>query len=523
MRQLTSLDAQFLAMESARVSGHVSGLAIYDPSTAPGGAGAPRDICRLLSPPSTAPGGAVPQSDICRLVSERLHMLPPFRYRLVPVPLGLDHPYWIEDPDFDLDFHVRETAVAPPGDDRQLADLVARIVARPLDRSRPLWELYLIHGLPKGRIGVLTKIHHSVVDGVSGAEILTILLDVSPEGREVPPGRPPRAERVPSQLEMLGRGLSRLPAQPLRAAAAIPATIPNLGNIPGAELVPGLSTVDRQVRRVRRFFSGSRDRPILERSRLRVPRTRFNGPISAHRRFAFGSLPLDRVKAIKDELGITVNDAVVGLCATALRNWFAERGELPDEPLISMVPVSVRTREQMGTFGNRVSAMFVPIPTDVADTRERLMKAHETLRGAKDRHRAVPAELLQDVTQFIPPAVHARASRVTMQLGARFAPPINTVISNVPGPRSPLFIAGAKLEHQYPVSVITDGVGLNITCLSYLDHIDFGIVADHDQVDDAWPMMDAVEDALRELDRVVCGPRRPRKAAAPRKEPARSR
>jgi hypothetical protein len=164
--------------------------------------------------------------------------------------------------------------------------------------------------------------------------------------------------------------------------------------------------------------------------------------------------------------------------------------------------------------------MFVPIPTDVADTRERLMKAHETLAGAKDRHRAVPAELLQDVTQFIPPAVHARASRLTMQLGARFAPPINVVISNVPGPRMPLFIAGAKMERHYPVSVITDGVGLNITCLSYLDHIDFGIVADHDMVDDAWPLMEAVEDALRELDSIVCGKAPTKRAPSRQKEVA---
>ena len=495
MQQLTSLDAQFLAMESARVSGHVSGLAIYDPST--------------------APGGQVTQQDICRLVSERLHLLPPFRYRLVPVPFGLDHPYWIEDPDFDLDFHIRETAVAPPGDDRQLSELVSRIVARPLDRGRPLWELYLIHGLPKGRVGILTKIHHAAVDGVSGAEILSILLDVSPEGRDLEPGRPPRAERVPSQVEMLGRGLAGLPMQPVRAVRALPATIPNLGDIPGAELMPGVPTLDKQIKRVRRFFGGGRNSPVLERSRLKVPRTRFNGEVSAHRRFAFGSLPLERVKAIKDELGITVNDTVVGLCATALRNWFSERGELPDDPLIAMVPVSVRTREQMGTFGNRVSAMFVPIPTNVADTRERLMAAHEILLSAKERHRAVPAELLQDVTRFIPPAVHARASRLTMQLGARFAPPINVVISNVPGPRMPLFIAGAKMERHFPVSVITDGVGLNITCLSYLDHIDFGIVADHDMVDDAWPMMEAVEEALRELDEIVCG-RKPSKKAASR-------
>src|SRR5947209_9912904 len=220
MQQLTSLDAQFLAMESPRTTGHVSGLAIYDPST--------------------APGGTLEQADVCRLVTERLHLLPPFRWRLVSVPLGLDHPYWIEDPDFDLDFHIRETAVAPPGDDRQLAELVARIVARPLDRSRPLWELYLIHGLPEGRVGVLTKIHHSVVDGVSGAEILSILLDVSPEGRELEPARPPRPDRVPGQLEMLGRGIAGLPMQPIRALRAIPATVPNITEVPGAELIPGM-------------------------------------------------------------------------------------------------------------------------------------------------------------------------------------------------------------------------------------------------------------------------------------------
>src|ERR687894_1439165 len=197
MRQLTSLDAQFLAVESARTYGHVGGLAVYDPATAPGG--------ELTIP------------DICRLVGERIHLLPPFRWRLVGVPLGLDHPYWVEDPDFDLDFHVRESAVPPPGDDRQLAETVARIFSRPLDRTRPLWELYLIQGLEGGRVALLTKVHHSVVDGVSGSEILAVLLDPSPEGRDIP--RPERGagERVPSELEMLGRGLMGLRLQPLRA------------------------------------------------------------------------------------------------------------------------------------------------------------------------------------------------------------------------------------------------------------------------------------------------------------------
>src|SRR5919199_1408591 len=198
MRQLTSLDAQFLAMESPRTYGHVGGLAILDPST--------------------APGGQVTAQDLCRLVGERIHLMKPFRWRLVNVPLGLDHPYWVDDPDFDLDFHIRDTGAPPPGDERALAEQVARIFARPLDRTRPLWELYLIHGLEDGRVALLTKVHHSVVDGVSGAEILSVLLDPSPEGREIPsPEAPPKPEGKPSELSMLGRGLLGLPRQPLRA------------------------------------------------------------------------------------------------------------------------------------------------------------------------------------------------------------------------------------------------------------------------------------------------------------------
>src|ERR687884_230669 len=187
MRQLTSLDAQFLAMETPRTFGHVSGFAVHDPST--------------------APGGALTRDDICRMVGERLHLLPPFRWKLATVPLGLDLPYWIEDPDFDLDFHIRESAVPPPGDDHKLAETVARIFARPIDRAHPLWELYLIHGLQGGRVALLTKVHHAVADGISGNEILSVLLDDSPEGRDVPPADDDGAgERVPGELEMLVRG-----------------------------------------------------------------------------------------------------------------------------------------------------------------------------------------------------------------------------------------------------------------------------------------------------------------------------
>jgi WS/DGAT/MGAT family acyltransferase len=480
MRQLTTLDAQFLAVESARTYGHVGGLAVYDPAT--------------------APGGELTVKDLCRLVGERLHLLPPFRRRLVKVPFGIDLPYWIEDPDFDLDFHIRESAVPPPGDDRRFAETVSRIFARPLDRNRPLWEIYLIHGLPEGRVALLTKIHHSVVDGVSGNEILSVLLDPSPEGREITPPRGPlRGERLPGDLEMAGRGALGLLRQPLRALRAIPSTLPNVTELPGVTALPGAPALSRALGRVRSAVAGV-DPGVLEATTARAPSTPFNGPISPHRRFVFGQLPLGTVKALKKELGVTVNDVVVALCTGAVREWLLARDALPDEPLVAMVPVSVRSREQRGEFGNRIGMMIVPIPTDEPDPGRRLRRAHEALNSAKARHKALPADLLTDATAFIPPAVAALAARTTMDILGRTRPPLNLVISNVPGPRAPLYLAGAQLEAHYPVSVVVDGVGLNITVMSYLDHLDFGIVADREQVDDAWSLLDGLRDALDELE-----------------------
>jgi diacylglycerol O-acyltransferase / wax synthase len=482
MRQLTSLDAQFLAIENGRNLGHVSGLSIYDPST--------------------APDGVLTGERMCAVLAERLHLLQPFRWRLAEVPLGLDHPYWIEDPDFDIEYHVRELALPKPGDDRQLAEQVGRIHARALDRAHPLWELYVIQGLRKGRVGVFTKIHHSAIDGVSGAEILGVLLDPSPEGRALPPapdGRPP--DPAPGQLEMLQRGLLGLPRQQLRALSALPRTIAHLDAIPGVQDIPGAPTLARAARRIRRIGRPARDGGMLEAPRSKAPRTIFNGPVSSHRRVAFATLSLKTVKDIKNATGTTVNDVVVTVCAGALRSWLDERRELPDSPLVAMIPVSVRTEEERGTFGNRVSTMAVAIPTDVADPRARLDAAHEALRSAKERHRAVPASLLQDATKFIPAAIHARASRVTLRLSARNAmtPIFNVVISNVPGSPTPLYCAGAELLANYPVSAVTDGMGLNITVLSYRDRLDFAIVADREQVPDAWPLMDALSGALDDL------------------------
>ena len=244
--------------------------------------------------PSTAPGGALRIEDLCRLTADRLHLLPPFRWRLTQVPFGIDLPYWIDDPDFDLDFHIRESAVPPPGTDKQLAETVARLFARPLDRSRPLWELYLIHGLEGGRVALLTKVHHSVVDGVSGNEILSVLLDPSPEGREIePPPEDLPVDRAPGELEMLGRGLLGVPRQPLRALRSMPKAVPALTDLPGANAFPGVPTLARGMARVRQLAGAPGDEGVLEVASAVPPRTSFNGPISAHRRFAFGSVSLD--------------------------------------------------------------------------------------------------------------------------------------------------------------------------------------------------------------------------------------
>ena len=478
MRQLTGLDAQFLALETPRQSGHVGALAVLDPST--------------------RPNGRLELADVHNMLAERLPLLPPFRWRLKPVPLGLDYPYWIDDPDFDLEYHVREIGLAPPPTDAKLAEQVARIFARPLDRARPLWELYLIHGLQDGNVGLLTKIHHAAVDGLSGAEILTVMLDLSPEGREPPPPDDPRPDREPSDLQMLGRGLLGTPRYLGRVVQGLPSTLPNLEETPIISDVPGAKLVGRATSRLVRTLR-RRESRVLERTSVSRPRTSFNGHVSPHRRFAFGQLSLDEVKAVKNAHGYTVNDVVVAISAGAVRRWLVEHHELPEGPLVAQVPVSVRTTEQRGTFGNRVGMMSVPLCTNQADPVERLRLTHEALRAAKERHRALPAQLLQDATQFIPPAVFARASRVTFSLAATRRPVWNLVISNVPGPQFPLYCVGARMLAHYPVSVITDGMGLNITVMSYCGHLDFGIVADREQMRDVWKLIGWLQESLEEL------------------------
>ena len=478
MRQLTALDQQFLALEDSRNHGHVGALSTFDPST--------------------APGGEVTLPKLQSLIAERLPLVPPYRWRLVDVPLNLDYGYWIDDPDFDLEFHVRELALSPPGTDAQLAEQVARIHARPLDRSRPLWELYLIHGLPNHRIGVLSKIHHALIDGISGAEIMGALFDLTPEGREAPPPLPDSGDRRPGELEMLARGALGVPRYPLRLLRSVPRALPNIDEVPQLAAIPGLTAAGRVAATARRALGRGR---VVGHVHLTPPRTPFNGRISPHRRYAFGQLSLAEVKALKNEYGCTVNDVVVAISAGAVRSWLIEHDELPAEPLVAQIPVSVRRTEELGTYGNRILLMTAPLYTEIHDPVERLHKTHEALAEMKERYRALPADLLQDANQFVPPALFSRAASLTFSLSASRAgrPAWNLVVSNVPGPQIPLYMAGARMESHYPISVITDAMGLNITVMSYCGHLDFGIVADREQMPDVWSLIGWLGEALEEL------------------------
>ncbi len=481
MRQLTSLDAQFLALEDGRTHGHVSVLSIYDARTVTG-----RRLDAEL---------------IRELITRRLPLLPPFRWRLAPVPFDLDYPYWVDDSDFDVEYHVREMALPEPGDQHQLADQISRIIARPLDRARPLWEVYVIHGLGDGGVAILTKMHHAAVDGVSGAEVMSVLLDGTAQPREVPPMAPAAAEKYPTQWEMLGRGLLGMWRQPVRAVRVSARTLPHLDEVPTLRALPGIKAIARHGRRVKRVINVRSDGGVLEGSDLVAPRTRFQGRVSSHRRVAFGSLSLDEVKAIKTEFGCTVNDVVVTLCASALRSWLISQDELPAEPLVAFVPVSVRTPEQVGTYGNRVSVMIAELPTDEPDPLERLRRVSATMSAAKERHRALPASLLQDANHFVPPAMFARAARVTSRVATLPAvqSAVNVAISNVPGSPTTVYCGGAEQRETYPISGVLDGIGLNITVFSYRDALGFGIVADREQLEDPWPLLDAMRDALDEL------------------------
>lgn len=482
MRQLSPLDAQFLMIESPTTVGHVGSLIVLDPSTSPG------DAWEL--------------DTVRQVIEARLHLSPIFRQRLVEVPLGLTRPYWVDDPHFDIEFHIRELAIPSPGSDQQLGEQVARIHARALDRRRPLWEVYVISGLADGRAAVYSKVHHAAIDGVSGAEILASVLDIRPEPRQVEPEAQPFVPRqLPSRVNLVGRGLTAMAANPVEVARTVPPALRYLDQLPGAGslgLARGVSDVASAVGRL--VGAGRRPEASATARKLKAPRTQLNGAITAHRRFSFGSVQLADIKTVRMRFGGTVNDIVMVLCTSALRRWLLDHDSLPDGPLIAAVPVSVRRRDQKGVGGNQISVMLAELPTHLPDPEDRLVAMRAAMDEAKARFDAVPATLLRDLSVLVPTAGSGLAARSLFNLATVPGPPFNLFVSNVPGPQVPLYLAGAKVEGVYPVSAVTSVTGaLNITLFSYNGSLDFGLIACRELVPDLWNLIAYLQDALTEL------------------------
>jgi WS/DGAT/MGAT family acyltransferase len=431
------------------------------------------------------------------VLEARLHLAPVLRQRLVEVPFALGRPYWVDDHEFDLEFHLRDVALPGEGTEQQLGEQISRIHARPLDRTRPLWEMYLVHNVAGGRSALYTKMHHAAIDGISGVEILATIMDFTDEPREVEPPDEPWTPTAPSLVELATRGVVGAVRHPLTLLRTVPRSLPHLLDLPGAANVPGVRAVNDLAGLAGRLV-GASDGGAGRRD-LRTPRTPLNTTITAHRRFSFGSLPLDEVKAVKNAFGLTLNDVVMTLTTTALRRWLLDHDGLPSKPIVVAVPVSIRGDEADGQ-GNQVSVMLAEMPTHLADPRARLEFVRESMSDAKRQFQAVPATILQDLSAVLPTALSGLASRALFRLVTVPGLPFNLFVSNVPGPQMPLYVCGARVRGIYPVSAVTDLTGaLNITLFSYDGALDFGLIAAREVVPDVWNLIGYLREALDEL------------------------
>ena len=460
MEQLTGLDASFLYMETPSLHMHVSMVAVLDPTTVPGG---------------------YSYQKVRDLIGTRLAQVPVFRRRLVEVPFRLGHPYWVDDESFDLDNHLHRADLPPPGEATQLADLVGAICSRQLDRSKPLWEMHIVEGLAHDRIAVVSKIHHSAVDGVTGAELLAQLFDLEPD----PPLREPAApytehDQVPSELRLVLRALTGHITAPVDVSRLVWRT--------------GRSML--KVRQVRR--SEGQNKGALP---LTTPRTSLNAAITPHRRVAFSAIPLASVKEVKNALDVTVNDVILTLCTGVLRRYLTDRGELPSEPLVATVPVSVHpsTQDRRGT--NKISAMFVGLPCAVSDPVKRLEIIRSVTKGAKSEQNALGADVLLNWAEHAAPNVFSIAARTytRLRLADRHRPIHSLIISNVPGPDFPLYLAGSEIQATFPLGPVMDGAGLNITAMSYRGVINWGFIGCTETVPDLPSIAEALPETLDEL------------------------
>jgi diacylglycerol O-acyltransferase / wax synthase len=459
MERLSGIDASFLYFETPNMHMHVVATIVFDPTTVPGGHSF---------------------DNVRSMIESRLHLAKALRRKLAPTPFNINHPVWVEDPDFDLDYHVRRIGCPPPGSEEQLSRIVDDIASRPLDRSRPLWEVWIVEGLENGLVAAVAKMHHCTIDGVSGANFMVHFFDLSPEGADRPEQPDAwEADHKPNDVELIIRGLIARAQRPLTWLGIVPKTA-------GAIL---------------RLALAKRGEGLGMPAPLRAPRTSFNVPITPHRRTAFTHVSLDEVKEVKNAFGTTVNDVVLAITSGALRRYLESRNELPERSLISVVPVSVRTDEEQDHAGsNRVSAMFCSLATDVDDPVERLRTISDANKGAKEEHRALGADMLTQWGELAAPITFSLAARLyaSLRLAERHPVVHNLVISNVPGPRFPLYFAGAKLVAMYPLGPIFDGAGLNITVVSYMDQLYVGIIGCRELID-PWDVVAQIPEAFMEL------------------------
>ncbi len=457
MEQLSGLDSVFLALDGDRVQGHAGGVGVFRPSAA---------------------RGAITLEALKHDIASRLSRLPALTRRLYQVPLGLDHPYWVDDPDVDLSHHVREHTLEEM---ETLEDVLARLHSQRLVRERPLWEMHLVHGLPEGRQALYLKIHHAVVDGIAGNDLLRALWAVEPD-RVLVEGRFGTGEAASSTLTGLIAGtLHTLARTPRRAAVVASA---------------GLRATPALVGRVRRALPPHAE-PI---GRLTAPATTFNKSVGRQRKVSLCSVPFDDVASVKDRHGVTVNDVVLAMCAGALRQWLRDQDALPEAPLVVAVPISVRAPDDDGSGGNLIGAIFVPLPTHIGDIGARLRTIHTAMSSAKQRHATLPPSVMIDACALMSPTVASLGFKAVSRLRLLERISVfNLLVSTVPGPSGPLDCLGAALEHYYPLSQVTDGQGLNITTFTFEKHLNIGILGDPDLTPDLDALADYVVKELQAM------------------------
>jgi diacylglycerol O-acyltransferase / wax synthase len=474
--RLSGLDSAFLHLERGPAHMHVGGTMIFE-------------------------GPAPEYEEFQQAISERLHLVPRFRQKVRFVPLGQGRPKWVDDPHFNLDYHVRHTALPPPGSEEQLRTLAARIFSQRLDRSKPLWELWLADGLEGNRFGLVTKTHHALIDGVSGIDLATVLFDTEREPAPVPEGEPWAPHPEPSGVQVLGEALVERATSP-------------------AEIARGVRSLVRAPRRAAGAVVDALDAAgTLARAGLAAPPSHFNVDIGPYRRFAVVGADLGELKRIKNEVGGTVNDVVLAVVAGAVGRYLRGRGySTQDLELRAMVPISVRAADERGALGNRVSSFMAPLPVWCEDPIERLRTVSATMGDLKESKQAVGASLLTELTDFAPPTITGQAAR--LQSRQRF---FNLVVTNVPGPQFPLYLMGRELQALFPMVPLAKRQAVCFGIMSYNGQVNFGLVGDYDAIPDLEELAHDVEWAISDLSAAAPKAKRPRrKRAATAKQAAKA-